>query len=254
MKILLALTGFLAFAFMNAQGPPITSDNPIMLGGGSFTARSLVEIRNTQRGTVVYIPMSLQYLPTANSLVAINLPYMDYDLAPDGNGGTLADISLLGKYQFLRQDGTGRTFRMVAKTLQTLPTGKDLDLMGLSTGHYAGYLGVISGYESLHYGITTEMGYNWMPDGSLDEFRAKLGFGLPLLKPQYPNKQLNLYFEYASSWFVERDTYQLLYAQGIQYAGKNITLELAVQLPLILQFPEGQAFNYSAFIGTRYTF
>ena len=253
MKNLSLLAGILAFG-LNAQGPPITSDNPIMLGARSLTARTLVEVRNTERGTSLYLPIILQYLPTSNTLVAVNLPYLDYDFDPENRGRTLADITLLGKYQFLRKDATGKTFRMVAKTLQTLPTGKDLDLMGLSTGHYAGYFGVVSGYESLKYGFSAEMGYNWMPDGSLDEFRTKLGFGLPLLKPQYPNRQVNIYFEYASSWFAERDSYQLLYAQGIQYAGKNITVDLALQLPLVQQAPQGQAFNYGAFFGTRYTF
>ena len=93
-----------------------------------------------------------------------------------------------------------------------------------------------------------------MPDGTLDEFRAKLGFGLPLLKPQYPNKQLNLYFEYASVSLVERDWYQLLYAQGIQYASKNMTFDLALQLPLIQDMPVNRELKYSVFLGTRYTF
>ena len=54
-----------------------------------------------------------------------------------------------------------------------------------------------------------------------------------MLKPQYPNKQLNLYFEYANVWVFERSWYQMLYAQGIQYARKNITFDLAIQLPLV---------------------
>jgi hypothetical protein len=254
MKNLLTLFLALAFTCLNAQGPPITSDKPIMLGGKSLTAKTLIEIRNTERGTSFYAPLMIHYLPTANSLLAIHVPYLLYDFGGDDNGSTLADIVLLGKYQFYRKDGTGKTFRMVAKTLQTLPTGDELDLMGLSTGRYAGYFGIVSGYESLKYGISTELGYNWMPDGTMDEFRAKLGFGLPLLKPQYPNRQVNLYFEYASSWLTERDWYQLLYAQGVQYAGKNITLDLALQLPLIQHVAQGRAFNYSIFLGTRYTF
>lgn len=250
--VLYALFGSMAIAV--AQGPPITADNPIMLGGGSFTAKTLMEIRNTNRGTSVYVPLIVQYLPTANSLVGLSLPYLDYDLGGDLSGSGLADIKALGKYQFYRKDGTGKTFRMVAKTIQSFPTGEKLDLMGLSTGLYEGYYGLIAGYETLKYGISSEAGYNWMPGGSMDEFRAKLGFGLPLLKPQYPNKQINLYFEYTSAWLTERDWYQLLYAQGIQYAGKAVTMDLAFELPLVQQFPEGRELNYSLFLGMRYTF
>ncbi|ARN78710.1 hypothetical protein BST97_12300 [Nonlabens spongiae] len=243
----------LAFAKAYPQGPPITADKPIMLGGNSFTMKTLTEIRNTERGTAAYVPVMLHYLPTANSLVALHVPLISYDL--NGiNGTDLADMKVMGKYQFYRKDGTGKTFRMVAKTLQTLPTGAEIDLVDISTGKYSGYYGVVSGYETLKYGISTEVGYNWMPDGTLDEFRTKLGFGLPLLKPQYPNKQLNLYFEYSSMWLHERDWYQLLYAQGVQYAMKNITLDLALQLPLVQDVSAGRELNYSLFIGARYTF
>lgn len=243
----------LAFAKAYSQGPPITADKPIMLGGGSFTMKTLTEIRNTERGTIIYTPVMLHYLPTKNTLVALHIPYTSYNLR-DIDGSGLADMKIMGKYQFYRKDGTGKTFRMVAKTLQTLPTGDEIDVMDISTGKYAGYYGVVAGLETLKYGISTEIGYNSMPNGTLDEFRAKLGFGLPLLKPQYPNKQLNLYFEYNSVWLHERDWYQLLYSQGVQYALKNITFDLAVQLPLIQEIDVGRALNYSVFLGTRYTF
>ncbi|WP_438962317.1 hypothetical protein [Nonlabens sp.] len=246
---------FVVFAFAKAyaQGPPITADKPIMLGGNSFTTKTLTEIRNTERGTIAYIPVMLHYLPTKNSLVALHLPYTTYDLS-DVSGSGLADVKIMGKYQFFRKDGTGKTFRMVAKTLQTLPTGDKIDVMDISTGLYSGYYGVVAGLETLKYGISGEIGYNSMPNGTLDEFRAKLGFGLPLLKPQYPNKQLNLYFEYNSVWLHERDWYQLLYSQGVQYALKNITFDLAVQLPLVQEIDANRALNYSIFLGTRYTF
>lgn len=244
----------LTVANSRAQGPPITGDKPIMLGGGSFTTKTLTELRTTERGRFTYVPLMLHYLPSSNSLLAVHLPYIGYNFENGGNGGGLADIKLLGKYQFYRKDATGKTFRVVAKTIQTLPTGNDLDLIDLSTGEYAGYYGIVAGYETLKYGISSEIGYNWMPNGTLDELRHKLGFGLPLLKPQYPNKQLNLYFEYTNSWVVERDWYQLLYAQGIQYAGKNITFDLAIQVPLVNDVDLGRELRYSLFLGTRYTF
>ncbi len=252
--LILVFITFCAFTNAYSQGPPITADKPIMLGGGSFTTKTLVEIRDTERINAVYVPLMLHYLPTSNSLVALHLPYINYRIKEGEDGSGLADVKFLGKYQFYRKDATGKTFRMVAKTLQTLPTGEEIDLMDLSTGKYAGYYGLISGYETLKYSISTELGYNWQPDGTLDEFRSKLGFGLPLLKPQYPNKQINLYFEYTSSLLTERDWYQLLYAQGIQYAGKNLTFDLSVQLPLIQNMPTSRELNYSVFIGTRYTF
>lgn len=240
--------------FSVAQGPPITADKPIMLGEGSWTVRTLAEIRNTERGTFSYVPVMMNYLPSPNLELGVDIPYLDYNIENGASGSTLADIKINGKYQFLRKDATGKTFRMVAKTVQTLPTGEDLDVMELSTGKYAGYYGVVAGYETLKYGISNEFGYNWMPDGTMDELRYKLGFGLPLLKPQYPNKQINLFFEYTNSWLLERDWYQLLYAQGIQYARKTTTFDLAIQVPLVNDFETGRKMNYSLLFGSRFTF
>jgi len=240
--------------FSVAQGPPITADKPIMLGAGSFTARTLTEIRSTERGSFTYVPLMMSYLPSSNSAIGVDIPYLNYDIDNGANGSSLADVKITGKYQFFRKDATGKTFRVVAKTVQTLPTGEELDLMDLSVGKYAGYYGIVAGYETLKYGISNELGYNAMPDGTMDELRYKLGFGLPLLKPQYPNKQLNLFFEYTSSWLVERDWYQLLYAQGIQYARKAITFELSVQVPLVSDFEAGRNLRYSLFFGGRFTF
>ncbi len=254
MKIIIRCCLLLLTGNLLAQGPPITADKPIMLGGNSFTTKTLVEIRKTERGSFVYVPLMLHYLPSSNSLVAIHIPYISYDINGGINGNSLADIKLLGKYQFYQKDGTGKTFRVVAKTVQTLPTGEDIDLMELSTGLYQGYYGIVAGYESLKYGISSEFGYNMVPNGTLDEIRYSLGFGLPLLKPQYPNNQINLYFEYTNSWLPERDWYQLLYAQGIQYARKNFTFDLAIQVPLVNDVTEGRKLKYSLFLGSRFTF
>jgi len=254
MKLYTTLSCWLYCAILWSQGPPITGDKPIMLGGKSFTVKSLTEIRTTQRGTSTYVPVMLHYLPTSNSLVAVHLPLINTRFKGEETSFSLADVQILGKYQFFRKDATGKTFRIIAKTLQTLPTGKALDIIGQSTKKYQGYYGVVGGYETLKYGISSEIGYNWSPNATLDEFRAKLGFGLPLLKPQYPNKQINLYFEYTSMWLVQREWYQLLYAQGIQYALKNITFDLAIQFPLVNDLPEGRKLKQSIFLGSRYTF
>ena len=251
--ILLFAIAIATLQTLKGQGPPITSDKPIMLGGGSFTVKTLTENRFTQRGRFSYMPLMLHYLPSANSLVAVHLPYINYDTFLEDDEG-LADIKIIGKYQFFRIDSTAKTFRVVAKTIQTLPTGIAIDAIDISTGKYAGYYGIVAGYETLKYGISTEVGYNWMPNGTLDELRAKVGFGLPLLKPQYPNKQLNLYFEYTNSWVTERDWYQLLYSQGVQLSLKNINIDVALQLPLVNDVDQGRKFKYSLFLGSRYTF
>ncbi len=240
--------------FLNAQGPPVTLDKIILLGSNSFTVRTLTEYRNTERGDLIYFPFSLTYLPTSNTSFTVDIPFVTYDFESSNSGNGLADIRITGKYQFYQKNNTGKTFRVLVKTEQTLPTGETIDALGVSTGRYQGYYGLLAGYESLKFGVTSELGYNWIPNGTLDHLRYKLGFGLPLLKPQFPNKQINLYFEYTNLWIFERDWYQLLYAQGVQYAGKNFTLEASIQVPLVNDLDANREFNYSIFIGGRYTF
>ena len=240
---------------LQAQGPPITSDKPIMLGGGSVVVKTLSEVRNTDYGTFTRIPLMVNYLPTSNSLVAVHLPMVFRNVSGDvAQTSGLGDIELLAKYQFYRKDGTGKTFRIVAKTIQTLPTGRDWDLIDISTGDYASYTGIVAGYESLKYGISNELGYRYVPATQDDELRYRLGFGLPLRKPTYPVNQINLYFEYNTNWLVEANDFLLFYAQGIQYAKGRLTIETAIQTPLIQTVAEERKRNYSIFLGTRYVF
>lgn len=246
----------LAVESIQAQGPPITADKPIMLGSESVIIKTLTEIRNTDEGTFTRVPLMLHYLPTSNSLVAVHIPMTSYSFndGNENNGTYLGDINILGKYQFYRKDGKAKTFRMVLKTLQILPNGKDFGPTEISAGTYQGYYGVVAGYESIKYGLSTEFGYNMSPSGNQDELRYKFGVGLPLLKPTYPVKQINLYFEYTSNWRLETDAYEMLFAQGIQYAKGRLTLEAAIQVPLVQNNIDQFRLNSNILLGTRYIF
>lgn len=240
-----------------AQGPPILGDKPIMLGANRVVIKTLSELRRTKEGTFLRAPIMAHYLPTSNMLVGAYIPMVYYNfekptIHEDEAAAILGDIELVYKYQFYRKDGMGKTFRVVAKTLQTLPTGKKLNLEGMSTGVYQGYYGIVAGYESIKYGLSGEMGYNWSPLDAQDEVRTKFSVGLPLLKPSYPVNQINLFFEYQNSWLVENNELLLLYGQGIQYAKGRLTVEVAVQLPLFQSIPDERRRLYSIFFGMRY--
>lgn len=251
--ILLTVSSFLGNRAI-AQGPPITADSPIMIGGGRVLLRNLTEIRSTDFGTFVWAPLMIHYLPSSNSVIAVHLPAVFYDFEDGRNGATLGDIQIQAKYQFYRKDGMGKTLRMVVKTLQNLPTGKELGIEGMSTGHYESYFGMVLGYETLKYGISTEVGYNIAPNEKNDKANINLGFGLPLLKPSYPVNQLNLYFEYENEFYTETGGYRMLFAQGIQYAVDELTLDAAVQVPLVQDLAAARERNYSIFFGARYVF
>ena len=210
------------------QGPPITADKPIMLGGGATIFKTLTEVRVLERGTAVYAPLMAHYLPSSNTLVAVHLPFVDLE----GDRG-LADIKILSKFQFYRKDGKAKTLRMVLKSLTSLPTGRKLDLLDYSTGEWQQYFAVVAGREALRLGISAEAGYSLGFHEVPDELRVKFGLGVPLLKPTYPVNQLNLYFEWAMDYQPQLEGTTIKYAQGIQYARGTWTWETSFLVPLV---------------------
>ncbi len=256
-KSLIALLLFCITQNLHAQGPPITGDKPIMLGAKRIVLKTLSEYRVMENGDYLHAPFMIHYLPTSSTLLGLHVPLIwsdsyDENNRSNGQGLSLGDIQLLGKYQFWRRDGMGKTLRFVAKTFNSIPTGKELNFPGIIQGKFQSFNGLVLGYESIKYGISNELGYNYIQDSEHDELRYKLGFGLPLKKPSYPVDQINLYFEYQSGWFVTLDDYYMLYAQGIQYAKGRVTVEASVQFPLIQELPEIEKRKFSVIFGTRF--
>ncbi|MDA7502020.1 hypothetical protein N8482_01975 [Chitinophagales bacterium] len=238
-----------------AQGPPVTTDKAIMLAPTTFVLKTLVEHRFTEEGNFTRIPLMVHYLPAGNLLVSAHLPFVRHSFSEESderNGWELGDVQLLAKYQFFRKDRKGKTTRMALKSLQSFPTGKKYGIHEMSTGNYEIYLGAVLGYETLKHGIGCELGYAYTPSENQGELKANVGFGLPLLKPVYPVKQINLYFEYKSFWLTEQEEGAILYAQSIQYAINQYTIELGYQWPLAQDLTNER--TGSLFFGTRYIF
>lgn len=235
-----------------AQGPPILLDKPIMIGENKSTIRTWISYHNNKGIDFWSIPIMYDYNIRNNIQVGVALPIVFSDIQDNKIG--LGDVSLKAKYQFFRKDGMGKTFRMAAKVKQTFPLGKDVNTPEIGAGNYRTYLGLIAGYESVRYGILSELGYNFITDGQTDNFIAKLGFGLPLLKPKYPVKQLNLYFEYEAMALLEKDSYGIYYAQGFQYAINQYTIDLSVQMPLTQSLPDNLERKLTVLVGGRVIF
>lgn len=240
-----------------AQGPPITADKPIMLSGGNMLIKTLTEVRKSTQGNFTRAPLMMHYVFSKRFLAAVHLPYITYDFTdgnPLGQGSTFGDAQLMLKYQFFRKDVSHKTLRAVIKTVQTFPTGKNLGLEGISFNQYQSYQGIVVGYEASKYGISNEIGYQITPNSTRDFFTYRVGFGLPLLKQVYPVNQINLYFEYHNNWYTEAKEYELHYAQGIQYARDQVTLDFAVLIPLVQDIIFREQRDYSILFGARYVF
>jgi len=234
-NILIILLSLGACLSVKAQGPPITGDKAIMLGEQTIIVKTLTEFLNTDRGIYSYAPFMFHYLPSSNSLLAIHIPFVSTpsitDIAGQNESG-LGDIVFRGKYQIYRNDGKAKTHRIALKSVHWFPTGFNSGLADYGVDEYQTSFTIISGYETLKHGIGTEFGYRYVGGSNRDFWVADLGFGLPLLKPKYPVNQLNLYFEYHSEWFTD-GTENIFFSQGFQYARDQVTIDFAIQLPLV---------------------
>lgn len=229
-----------------SQGPPITGDKAIMLGEQTFIVKTLSESLKTDQGTFNYFPFMVHYLPTSNSLVAVHIPYVS---TPTESG--MADIIVRGKYQIYRKDGKAKTHRMALKSVHWLPTGVKTILEEYGNGEYQTQLSLISGYETLKHGIGAEVGYRFVGGDNADFFKIDANFGLPVLKPTYPVNQLNFYFEYSSEWYTNGNKL-IFFSQGIQYARDQVTLDFALQMPLLESGALPVDRQYKLLFGARY--
>ncbi|MBL4756040.1 MAG: hypothetical protein JKY52_20905 [Flavobacteriales bacterium] len=246
------LVGLLVACDTSAQGPPIFTETPIMLGldgGGVRTFGKYISKENT---TVYMHPIAIPFNISSKWQVGAVIPfaYKKPNGLKDQFG--LGDISVFTKHQLFQKDGKGKTFRTLIKLTETFPSGNSTGLPQLGTGAWQTTLGIISGYITLKYGLYAEVAYNLTSDGLPDKLLYNTAFSYPLLPQQYPPKQINVSIELNGTYIVENSSNYLFISPGAQWiAGKRFLLETGLQLPLIEDVPDGQKTNFMYTLGTR---
>jgi len=246
------LIGLLASFSTNAQGPPIFTETPIMLGldgGGVRTFGKYVSKENT---TIYMHPIAIPFNISSKWQVGAVIPFVYKN--PNGLNDQfgLSDISIFTKHQLIQKDGKAKTFRTLLKLTETFPSGNSTDIPPLGTGAWQTTLGIVSGYITLKYGVYVEVAYNLTSDGLPDNVIYNTAFSYPLLPQQYPPKQINLSVELNGTYVVDSGSNHLFISPGVQWiAGKRFLLETGLQLPLIEDAPNGQKTNFMYTLGTR---
>lgn len=238
--LLLLIVGLCSISqIANAQGPPILTDKPIMMGAGRGMLMTSARYRENDLVKYTYIPIMFHYDMTENTEFSIMPSLVISDVLR--RNLEIGDLQAIFKYQFFRKDRVGKTVRFAAKIEETFPTGPETHTPDLGIGTWRTYLGIVGGMESLKLGIQSELGYSFFAAGHMaDMLEYKLGFGFPLLEPSYPVKQLNIYLETEGflmpKYKHEEHAYPVqsafFYAPGIQYAINKFTFDLSVQMPV----------------------
>jgi hypothetical protein len=235
-----------------AQGPPIRTDKPIMLGANKATIRTYYQYFKHQGSHYHIVPLMFEYNLKSNLELGVEIPFASVTGFDRRESMKPGDIMLKAKYQFLRKDKMGQTFRMAVKASEMFPTGRPSEVPHVGMGAFQTYVGALAGFESLKYGIVGELGYNHFSEIHPNYIESKISFGLPLKKPVYPVNQVTLYFEYEARWMPVSNDHAVYAAQGIQFAFKSYTIDLSLQVPLVEKVPVHFTRDIAVLIGGRF--
>lgn len=238
--------------FIKAQGPPILTDKPIMLGEKRIILKTLAHNHIYEDATYLKVPLMAHYIIKPNLLVAVHLPYASFTKDDGSSDAGLGDISATIKYQFFRRDQSSKTFRAAAKLMQLFPTGISSGIDEISLGEFQTHVGLTAGYEALRYGLGVNLMYHDLGDQGDDFFMYKGSVGVPLMPLVYPPNQINLYFEYEGNIRAKDGAHTLYFAQGIQYAMKRITIESSIKVPLIKNATMDVGLKHILYFGARF--
>ena len=241
-----------------AQGPPINTDTPILLGVSGTGVRSFVKvIRKSSQDkdlTVTVSPVVIPYNLSTRFLVGGVFPYFNKDL--DTNAGSmsssgLGDTKLFAKFVVHQIDKRQETIRFVLKSSITFPTGDEdaKPALGVGTTDYS--FGVVAGWikpcvsftiESVYSLNTTRRSVNY---GDRFAYNFALGYRLsPRIYRTYPSPQVNVYLELNGLTTMSNELNglslensggtTLLLSPGIQYiGGRKWLVEGSIQLPIV---------------------
>lgn len=235
-----------------AQGPPIFTDTPIMLGLEGRGIRTFGKYMANENAKSYIHVIAIPYNITSRWQVSAMVPWV-YKV-PDAsvNRFGLRDIRVSTKYQLLKKDGKAKTFRTLIKLTTIFPTGNFSDTSSPVSGTWHTLIGLVNGYVTTRYGIYGEVAYDLTSNGMPDNLIYNLAFGLPLLPQKYPPKQLNLFLELNGNYMMDVSRHNLFISPGIQWiAGRRFLLETGLQLPLLEDIPGGQKTKFMYTLGTR---
>ncbi|MCH7760513.1 hypothetical protein IIA15_03800 [candidate division TA06 bacterium] len=213
-KILFILAGASLFSLqavrVSAQGPPINTDSPILLGLNGGAVRSFARVirmsgLNDKKMTVYVSPIVLPYNLTTELLIGGVLPLVNKkrsSISGSSSSTGIGDVKLYAKYVPLQIDRDVETIRLAVKGTVKFPTGDEGKDPALGTGSTDFTLSSVVGWIKPRVGFYLEGLY------SINTSRDSLNYGdsfgynfalgyrlLPAVYKTYPSPQLTAYLE-----------------------------------------------------------
>jgi len=141
----------------NAQGPPIFTDTPIMLGlegRGIRTFGNIIAKENANAYVQIFaIPYNINHKWQVGAIA----PFVSK--SPNGltSRSGFGDMKVFTKYQIYQKDGKAKTMRSLIKITETLPTGNTTEMPTLGSDAWQTTVSLVNGYITTKYGIYGEL-------------------------------------------------------------------------------------------------
>ncbi|MCH7723456.1 MAG: hypothetical protein IIA49_00765 [Bacteroidetes bacterium] len=231
-----------------AQGPPIFTDSPLLLGLEGGGIRTFGKYISTESGQTYIQPLVIPYNVTTDFQIGGIQPYVFRSPDNGESQSGFGNFTLFGKYSIIQIDGRAKTFRALLKYTQTFTTGAS----NVSVDANASQFSIVTGYITINYGIYGTVGYTFVSNDLPDNLIYNFAFGYPVLPQKYPPFQLNLFLELNGTHTLDVNKHLLFVSPGLQLmTSSTFLIETGVQIPVI-DDRNNTKFVYT--LGIRYLF
>jgi len=231
-----------------AQGPPIFTDSPLLLGLDGGGIRTFGKYISTESGQTYIQPLIIPYNVTTDFQIGGIQPYVFRSPDNGESQSGFGNFTLFGKYSIIQIDGRGKTFRALLKYTQTFTTGAS----SVSVNANASQFSIVTGYITINYGIYGTVGYTFVSDNLPDNLIYNFAFGYPILPQKYPPFQLNVFLELNGTHTLNVNKHLLFASPGLQLmTSSTFLIETGVQIPVV---DDRNTTKFAFTLGIRYLF
>ena len=251
-KQLLTILLFVFTTKVFAQGPPIFTETPILLGLDGGGIRTFGRFIVKENATVYVQPVGIPYNLSSKTQIGIIGRFINKNPNAMKAVSGFGDLTFFAKQQLYKKDGKGKTLRIIAKLDQVFPTGKTNSTPSIGSDSWQSQLSLVTGFVTLKYGIYGQVGYNITSNDLTDNIIYNFAFVYPLLPQKYPPNQINLNIGFNGNYKTDIKSNSIFLSSGVQWIVSKTTLfETGMQFPLIEEVTDARKTKYTFTLGTR---